>query len=55
MAFLLFVDESHEVASLKLPKNSVTRPVLIYAGNIEQCVLDSEHFDRVVNVLDYSS
>jgi len=35
---------------LKFPKNTAIRPVLIYAGELEQAVLDEDYFDRVVDV-----
>jgi AAA+ ATPase superfamily predicted ATPase len=45
------IEESKQKAArLKVPKNTAIRPVLIYAGEIADSVLDADYFDKVLDV-----
>ena len=40
------------VAALRVPALTSVRPALIYAGELEQAVLDEDYFDRIVHFKD---
>jgi len=39
-----------KIKNLKLPKNHAIRPVLIYAGELDSQVLETDYFDRILDL-----
>jgi len=39
-----------KIATLKLPKHSTARPVLIYFGDLSEQVRDADYFDKILNM-----
>ncbi len=44
-----------KVQAMALPKNSTIRPVLIYAGQLDDAVLEEDYFDRVLDFTDLTN